>query len=667
MRKLHYKLPACLISLLLASSCLFAQMNYEFVNQDIQEIVYILSMEKGFPIVCDDTVTGKGSFRFSGSSFDTAFMSFLQSNRLYVKKEEDRWLVSRISIIPEGEEGLYSIDAFDVVPARLFEQLAVDCGIMVIHDVLPVSAVSLHVKSVGPGMAVALVMRNFQGYEVSSEGASVTIEKEIMKSAGTMQAAQTSYAGQQTTVTENDGLYSADLTSTPLITVINSLASSAGIEYCSLVRQESVVSRCSFQNRTLEDAFSLICAQASAAWTFYDGMYVFFTENNAARQLSDNGRSWQYFNLNFITSGEALASLKARFSGLSFTALSDSVLMTSCTVSESEEISSFLEICDRSGNCHVVSLKYVRPSYFLEHLPPCVTRSQFTDAGRGNILFFTGSDEAYSELESSLSLIDVPLDRISYDLLIIQVQKSQSDNWNASINANPVSPGTYTDVSAAISPFSMFNIDIVAAFGYTFAADLKAAVADNKAEIYADTVLHGVSGTTISFRNTNTYRYRDPYIDSDTGKKSGSSVTREIVSGLVLDVTGWVSGDGMITTKVNASFSRQGADVSSTGNPPPTTEKIVTTEVRGKSGEVIVLSGLIQDDTTTMEDRTPLISKIPLLGWLFKNHEKTEEKNEMYIYLVPHLESPEQPVLTPLPEDVGQFLLRNGTVGEVAE
>lgn len=643
MKNFHYRLAVCLLAVLLVPSLLYAQMNFEFVNQDVQEIVYILSLEKGFPIVCDDTVTGKGSFRFSGSSFDTAFNSFLQSNRLYVKKEESRWLVSRISLVPDEEAGVFSLDASDVLPARLFEQLSVECGITVVHDVLPATSVTLHAKSVDAGTAAALIMKNFPGYGVSAEGSVITVEKEEIKPAYvTQQSLQPANSGQQMNVTETDGLYTADLSAVPFLSVINSLTESAGIEYCSLVRQESVVSRCSFQNRPLDDALSLICAQASAAWTYYDGMYVFYTETNADKVLSNSSRNWHYFDLRFIEPAEALASLKARFAALTFTSVAGSVLMANCTEAENAQVLSFLEICDRPENSHVVTLKYVSPAWFLEHLPPCVTRSQFTDAGRGNMLFFTGSQEAYAGLEEALVWIDVPSDRISYDLLIVQVQKSSSDNWNASLSACPVSPGSFTDLSAAVSPFGMFNIDVVAAFGYTFAAGLSAAVADNKAEIYADTVLHGVSGTPINFRNTNTYRYRDPYIDDETGKKSGTGVTREIVSGLVLDVTGWVSGDGMITTKVNASISRQGADVSSSGNPPPTSEKIVTTEVRGKSGEVIVLSGLIQDDTTTVEDRTPLISKIPLLGWLFKKHQKTEEKNEMYIYLVPHLEGSDE-------------------------
>ncbi len=95
----------------------------------------------------------------------------------------------------------------------------------------------------------------------------------------------------------------------------------------------------------------------------------------------------------------------------------------------------------------------------------------------------------------------------------------------------------------------------------------------------------------------------------------------------------------MITTTVTASISKRGADVSSSsGSPPPTYEKTLTTQVRAFSGETVVLSGLRQNDTTIVEERTPLLSKIPFLGWLFKNRNSRTENTQMVIYLVPHVD-----------------------------
>ena len=183
------------------------------------------------------------------------------------------------------------------------------------------------------------------------------------------------------------------------------------------------------------------------------------------------------------------------------------------------------------------------------------------------------------------------------------------------------------------------NLDVISTFGLKFAASLQASIEENDTQVFADTTLHGVSGKKINFQNTNTYRYRDNNIDPETGKPIFSGVTREIVSGIKIDILGRVSGDGMITSTVTASVTRQGVDTSaSTGNPPPTTEKIVTTEVCGKSGEVVVLSGLIQNSESEIQSRTPVVSKIPILGNLFKKKEKIVEKSQMIIYLVPHLE-----------------------------
>jgi type II secretory pathway component GspD/PulD (secretin) len=222
--------------------------------------------------------------------------------------------------------------------------------------------------------------------------------------------------------------------------------------------------------------------------------------------------------------------------------------------------------------------------------------------------------------------------------LIVQFQETSNTEWKPSLSASTVEIGDRTSAAAQLGSVLNLNFNVVTVFGINFAASLQAAISENMASVFADTTLHGVSGQTISFKNTNTYRYKDAAIDPETGKPLYTGVTREIVAGLTLDVTGSVSGDGMITSKVTAQVSRRGADVTSTtGNPPPTSEKSITTEVRSRSGEPVVLSGLVQDDSAIVTERIPFISRIPLLGWFFKARTNTKEKTEMIIYLVPHV------------------------------
>jgi type II secretory pathway component GspD/PulD (secretin) len=272
-------------------------------------------------------------------------------------------------------------------------------------------------------------------------------------------------------------------------------------------------------------------------------------------------------------------------------------------------------------------------------LPPTAQAEDLVDAGDGNTFFFLGSDERKELFLKDLEIIDRPQPRIRYDLFIIQVQESSSLNWNAQAEARFVRPGDRTMVTGQLGNLLNLNFDIITVFGYQFAAKLNLAISDNQANVFADTTLFGLSGQEIKFQNTSTYRYRDSNIDPDTGKPIYSGITREIVSGLVLEIKGWVSGDGMITTTVTASVSKRGAEVSSAiGNPPPTSERVLTTQVRARSGETVVLSGLRQNDSGIIEQRIPLISKIPLLGWLFKSRNHSTENSQMIIYLVPHVD-----------------------------
>jgi type II secretory pathway component HofQ len=254
-------------------------------------------------------------------------------------------------------------------------------------------------------------------------------------------------------------------------------------------------------------------------------------------------------------------------------------------------------------------------------------------------LYFYGTQSQFEELSEYVLEMDKPIKKVSYDLLIVQTQKSLADNWNANLRISQLKPGNMFQTGLSFAPQFSFSLDFVHAFGYKFAAELQASIQENQTEIFADTTLYGVSDVPIEFRNTSTFRYRDPYINLETGNQIQSGITKEIVSGIVLEIVGSVSGNGTITTSVSASVSRRGADVSyNSGNPPPTSEKFVTTQVIGKSGEVIVLSGLVQNDSTYVEERVPFLGKIPVIGRLFSGKTKNNEKTEMIIYLVPHIE-----------------------------
>jgi type II secretory pathway component GspD/PulD (secretin) len=187
------------------------------------------------------------------------------------------------------------------------------------------------------------------------------------------------------------------------------------------------------------------------------------------------------------------------------------------------------------------------------------------------------------------------------------------------------------------------NFNVVSTFGTLFAVNLNLSLSTNKANILADTTVNGLSGQEIKFQNTRTTRYRDLELNTTTQQLQASGVTREITSGLIISMNGWVSGDGMITMKVSSTISKQGADLSTTsGNPPSTSEKIVSTNVRTVSGKPVVIGGLIQQEKVIAVQKTPVLGDIPLLGLLFQSRNDTVQNDELVIYIVPHVEYPDR-------------------------
>nr|MDA3812596.1 type II and III secretion system protein [Spirochaetaceae bacterium] len=153
-----------------------------------------------------------------------------------------------------------------------------------------------------------------------------------------------------------------------------------------------------------------------------------------------------------------------------------------------------------------------------------------------------------------------------------------------------------------------------------------------------DTTLHGLSGESIKFQNSTTYRYQEYEVD-ENGNLTIAGVTREISTGIFLDITGWISGDNMITMEINSTLSKEGTGSSSSAATlPPTSERVINTHIRTPSGTPIVIGGLNQKELSTQIEKVPLLGDIPLIGFLFRKTSTTEENTELVIYIVPYLD-----------------------------
>lgn len=114
-------------------------------------------------------------------------------------------------------------------------------------------------------------------------------------------------------------------------------------------------------------------------------------------------------------------------------------------------------------------------------------------------------------------------------------------------------------------------------------------------------------------------------------------------SGIALDVTPQISEDGWVTLHVHPSVSEVNDQIKTinisgeTQQLPLAQSTVRETDsvIRARSGQVVVIGGLMRDSIDDEQAGAPGLSDIPVLGTLFKQTRKRSTKSELVILLRP--------------------------------
>ena len=130
--------------------------------------------------------------------------------------------------------------------------------------------------------------------------------------------------------------------------------------------------------------------------------------------------------------------------------------------------------------------------------------------------------------------------------------------------------------------------------------------------------------------------------------------------GVNLDITPKVHANKEITLKVRVEISAVTSEVDIGGiSQPVIGQRVIEHDIRLREGEVNVLGGILQSQTTDTVSGIPGLSQIPLLRYLFSNVSKSIAEDEVLIVLVPR--TVRVPELSPL----NQRALDIGTEGDI--
>jgi general secretion pathway protein D len=117
--------------------------------------------------------------------------------------------------------------------------------------------------------------------------------------------------------------------------------------------------------------------------------------------------------------------------------------------------------------------------------------------------------------------------------------------------------------------------------------------------------------------------------------------------GIILGVTPRISPDGLVVMEIDAEKSELGPEaegipisINANGDvirSPQIRTTVAQTTVSGRSGQTVILGGLITSSKSIFQRRVPIISSAPVVGRLFRFDSETESRSELLIIMTPYI------------------------------
>ena len=169
---------------------------------------------------------------------------------------------------------------------------------------------------------------------------------------------------------------------------------------------------------------------------------------------------------------------------------------------------------------------------------------------------------------------------------------------------------------------------------------LNALTRENKAHLVGNPRILTLSGE----KATITVGDRVPYRNIQGVDEAGHVIPGGVEFldvGVKLEVTPLLTEDQMILVEVKPEVSSSSEREYYLGGllytDPQVKTRSAETTARLKSGETLVIGGLIRSEDIENITRIPILGEIPLIGELFVLHNKTHEETELIIFITPHI------------------------------
>jgi len=658
----------------------------EFIDQPVKEILLSLASLANENLFVDESVEGSASYVFVNKTFEEALALVLTSRHLYENDKSGLRVISKLGF-KEAEPGLFSLEADEISLELLLISLARETASTILYDDFASQKISVHVKSAPLDRILSLILEKLPGFSLESQdtyfylrnektskqapqkGPLLAYDKglysiqarsvrlgdvleELFKTEGKeFMLLKRSDALLERIVYENKAF--DELLSLILEAAEADFSIRNGIYYIlelprnELIRKLNETQELSLKYISVANLMSLLppglLGSTAIKLDKSRNSVLLNGSREQCKPLLDfialvdkplEGQGYYRFDLANISPETLIPLLPENLKSPEPLVLKNqNAFLMVLSPERYEEAKDFIRLVDLPRTPYVIKLKYIKAEDFLNKLPSTINKELVSLSLDQRYVFFSGTQAQYKDLLKTLQYIDLKTPQIKYQVLVVQYQESHTQKLGLDLSRSSekvkASDYAFLGDSKTLALLGNFGatlslgFDVINEFGYLFAANLSADLQSQKAQIMLDTTLNALSNEDVTFKNTNTTRYYTYETTQDSGSTTSTEITKEIVSGIVITLKGWVSGDGMITIRINSTITKEG-DASGEGSLPQTYEKVISTTIRTPSGQAIAVGGLMQQDTDTAK-------KLLSLGMEAQN-------TELRIYIIPRVE-----------------------------
>ena len=268
-----------------------------------------------------------------------------------------------------------------------------------------------------------------------------------------------------------------------------------------------------------------------------------------------------------------------------------------------------------------------------------------------NTLLLSGSSPQITEIENYIRQIDrlVPMVLIEVTMLDVRKGRTVSTGITAGVDTSgnirsggTISPGIdYTFGAASINDFlrrlgrnNSINLGRVTP---NFYARLSALEQNNNVEVRSVPKLSTLNGHVANLSIGSKRYYSTETQNVIPSFSSQTLITRQftpVEANLAIHIRPIVSGDDQVTLNIKVDISDF---IGNPGpnEPPPTSTSKFESIIRARNEDMIVLGGLERTESTDSGSGVPLLSRIPVLKWIFSRKEKGHNKVVTIVFIKP--------------------------------